>query len=166
MGKKARLTAFVFASFVLVGLAVGGYWLVRKTEPESCSICQREIHPQSRAVIEANGKREATCCARCALTFAKQAHTSIRLVQVTDYNTLKPLAPDQAYFVEGSRLVLCESHKPMLDQTRHPFIRVFDRCEPSLYAFARREDAEAFARDNDGTVVRLADVMKRVETRP
>ncbi len=136
------------------------------TQPENCSICQRAIHAQSRAVIEVDGKRERVCCARCAFTFEEQKHKQIRLVEVTDYNSTKPLAPENAYFVEGSRIVLCEEHEPLLDQTKHPYGRVFDRCEPSVYAFARPEDAEAFARENGGRMVRLPDILKEVESKP
>ena len=166
MGKKAKVAAFGLSAFVLLALAAGGYWLLRRTEPDICRICQREIHAQSRAIVEMDGKRERVCCVRCELTLEVQQHKPVRLMEVTDYASTKPLSPAAAYFVEGSRIVLCEKHEPLLDETKQPHPRVFDRCEPSLYAFARREDAEAFARENGGFVLRLADVMKEVEGKP
>lgn len=163
---KGKLTRLILSGLVLAALAAGGYWLLRRTAPETCRICQRQIHAQARAVLEQAGKREPVCCARCALTLGQQRGERVRLVEVTDYNSGQPLAPEAAYFVEGSRIVLCEKHEPLLDQTKHPYPRVFDRCEPSLYAFARREDAEAFAARQGGTVLRLPEILQEVERRP
>jgi hypothetical protein len=114
-----------------------------------------------------DGRRAAVCCIRCGLTEAHQTGKPVQLVEVTDYASLRPLHPDSAYYVEGSRIVLCEPHgREMLDQTKHAYRRVFDRCEPSAYAFARREDAEAFARANGGVVVRWEDLRKEIESKP
>jgi hypothetical protein len=167
MGKKAKVITVMLSSLVLVVLAAGGYWLVRRTEPERCTFCKRDIHAQSRAVALVSGKREALCCVRCGLTEAHQLGKPIQLVEATDYVSSRPLNPDSAYYVEGSRIVLCEPHgHEMLDQTKHPYGRVFDRCEPSTYAFARRVDAEAFARENSGVVLRWDDLRKEIGSKP
>lgn len=166
MGKKVKATAYLLSGLILLALAAGGYWLLRRTQPDTCTICRREIHAQSRALIAVNGKQERVCCVRCSLTYETQRHKPVRLLEVSDYVTTKPLDPNAAYYVEGSRIVLCERHEPILDETKQPHPRTFDRCEPSLYAFARREDAEAFARENGGVLVRLADFMKEVEAKP
>ena len=163
---KGKVTPLILSCLVLVALAGGGYWLLQRTAPETCGICQRQIHAQARAVLEQAGKREPVCCARCALTRGQQRHEPVRLVEVTDYNSGRPLAPEAAYFVEGSRVILCEKHEPLLDQTKHPYPRVFDRCEPSLYAFARREDAEWFAASQGGRVLRLPQLLEEVKPRP
>lgn len=166
MGKKAKAAAYVLSGLVLLALAAGGYWLLRRTEPDTCRICRREIHAQSRAVIEMDGRRERVCCVRCQMTLQIQQRKPVRLMEVSDYVSTKPLSPAAAYFVEGSRVVLCETHEPLLDETKQPHLKTFDRCEPSVYAFARREDADAFAREKGGRVLRLADVMKEVEAKP
>ena len=167
MGSTAKTVTFVLSSLILMALAAGGYWLLRRTEPERCFICQRDIHAQSRAAIVADGERKALCCLRCGLTQSHQVGKPIHLAEVTDYRTSRPLKPDSAFYVEGSRIVLCEPHgHEIFDQTKHPYGRIFDRCEPSTYAFARREDAEAFARENGGVVLRWADLRKEVESQP
>ncbi len=163
---RGKVTAFIVSGLVLAALAVGGYWVLQQTAPDTCRICQRPIHAEARAVIEVDGQREPVCCARCALTLRQQEHRPVRLVEVTDYVTRRPLAPESAYFVEGSQVVLCEKHEPLLDETKHPQARVFDRCVPSLYAFARREEAEAFAGANGGAVRRLDELLREVATRP
>jgi hypothetical protein len=163
---KEKLTGAIVVGLLLVGFATAGYWLIRHGGHEECSVCRREIHAQSRAVVEVDGKREAVCCARCAVTLAQQRGKSVRLIQVADYSTERMLRPEAAFYVEGSRIVLCEKHEPMMDPTKHAMERVFDRCEPSLYAFARRADADEFARQNGGTVITAEQVLREVQNRP
>lgn len=160
---RGKITAILWSIVVLTTLSLVGYWLLRKTEPDICRICRREIHAQSRAVIEEDGRRETVCCVRCALTLARQQGASVRLVEVNDYVTGQPINPATAFYVEGSRVVLCEKHEPMLlDPTKHPYGRVFDRCEPSIYAFARRDQAEAFAARHGGSLRTLAELLKGI----
>lgn len=166
MSRATKITALVSTVVLFAAVAVAGYWLLKRTAPPACTICQREIHAQSRAVIELDGRQVPVCCSRCAFTFEEQKHKPIRLVEVTDYVSKQPLQPDAAYFVEGSRIVLCSKHEPLLDQTKHPYSPVFDRCVPSLYAFARREEAESFASQNGGVVLRLPELLEEVTPRP
>jgi len=163
---KERLTGAIVVALLLVGLAAAGYWMIRHGGHEECSVCRREIHAQSRAVVEVNGQREALCCARCAVTLARQRGKSVRLIEVADYSSERMLRPQDAYYVEGSRVVLCAKHEPMLDPTKHAMERVFDRCEPSLYAFARRAEADRFAQQNGGTVLTAEQILREVQTRP
>lgn len=162
-----QIFSLLFSALVVAALALGGYWLVRRTEPQGkCSICQRDIHAEARAVMEVEGKREPVCCARCALTLARQQQKPVKLVEVTDYGTRQPLSPEAAYYVEGSDVILCGKHEPFLNQRKQPYEQVFDRCVPSLYAFARRENAEAFATKNGGAVRRWSQLLKEVEAQP
>jgi hypothetical protein len=151
---------------LVAALALAGYWYLQRTQPEQCRICQRPIHAQARAVIEENGRREAVCCVRCAFRQSEQQQVAIRLLEVTDYVSGRQLAPEGAYYVEGSRIVLCERHEPLVDETKHAHERVFDRCAPSLYAFAREEQARDFAAENGGVVRRLPQVFKEIEGQP
>jgi hypothetical protein len=163
---KQKLTGAILAGVLLVGLVAGGFWLLQRRAPEVCNICQREIHAQSRAVMEANGKREPVCCVRCALTLARQRGKSVKLVEVTDYLTERALRPEDAFYVEGSRIVLCEKHEPVMDPTKQAMERVFDRCVPSLYAFSSRADAEEFTRQNGGAVLTAAQVLQEDRPQP
>jgi hypothetical protein len=160
------LTGAIVVALLLVGLAAAGFWFLRYGGHEECSVCRREIHAQSRAIAEVNEERESLCCARCAITLARQRGRSVRLVQVADYSSERMMRPEDAFYVEGSRIVLCARHEPMLDPTKHAMDRVFDRCEPSLFAFARRADADAFAQQNGGTVLTAERVLREVQTQP
>ena len=159
---KSILSKTVMSIVVLAIFATAGYWLLQRTTPTECKVCRREIHAAARAVIEVDGKQEAVCCVRCAITRDEQEQKPIRLVEVTDYLRHTSLAPKDAFYVEGSGIVLCQSHELHMDETKHAQARVFDRCEPSVYAFARREEAVAFAAENGGVVLSLAELMKEV----
>ena len=163
---KSILSKSVMSIVVLALLTAGGYWLLQRTAPAECKVCRREIHAAARAVIEVDGKQEAVCCVRCAMTLDEQEQKTVRLVEVTDYLRHTSLAPKDAFYVEGSRIVLCLSHEAHMDETKHTQARVFDRCEPSVYAFAHREEAEAFAAQNGGVVLGLADLMKEIPATP
>ena len=163
---KFILTKIVLSIAVLALVAAAGYWLLQRTAPTECKVCRREIHAAARAVIEVDGKKEAVCCVRCAMTRDEQEQKPVRLVEVTDYIRHKALAPNDAFYVEGSRVVLCLSHEQHMDETKRAQARVFDRCEPSVYAFARREEADAFAAENGGRVLSLVDLMKEIPATP
>ena len=163
---KSILFKVVLSIVVLALLTAGGYWLLQQTEPGVCKVCRRGIHAASRAVIEVDGKQEAVCCVRCAMTLDEQEKKPVRLVEVTDYVSLRPLAPKDAFYVEGSRVVLCISHEVHMDETKHAQAQIFDRCEPSVYAFARREQAESFAAQNGGVVLGLGELMQELSTTP
>lgn len=167
MKGKAKVTGFVLSGLFLVALAAGGYWLLWETRPQRCPICERNIHAPARAVVQFDGWRAPVCCIRCGLTHNIQVGKPGKLLEVTEYNTLRPLKPESAFYVEGPRFSLCDPHEnPLLDEAKHPYGRVFDRCEPSTYAFVRREDAEKFARENGGTVLQWADLLKEVQAKP
>jgi len=163
---KRKLVGLLLRVIVLGVLAGTGYWLLRRTESNTCRICQRPIHAEVQAVIKVDGKREPVCCARRAITFSQQRNRPICLVEVTDYVSRTPRAPQVAYFVQDSRIIVYEKHEPLVDQSKHPYPRVFDRCVPSLSAFARREDAEAFVKQNGRLVLRLSQLIKEVKSAP
>lgn len=167
MSKRTKALTIILSGLFLVAIAAGGYWLLRETTPEICVICQRNIHAHSRAVLLLGKERVAVCCVRCGITHNVQVGKPGELVEVTDFLSNKPMKPDAAFYVEGSQVSLCEAHEgALIDQTKHPYGRVFDRCEPSTYAFAKREDAEAFARKNGGKVLAWEELKREVEVRP
>lgn len=167
MGTRAKTTTFLLTGVFLIAVATGGLWMLRKTQPPVCPICERTIHPQARAVVRVNGLRTPVCCIRCGLTHNVQVGKPGQLLEVTEYYSLQPMKPESAFYVEGPRFSLCDPHEhPMVDDTKHPYARIFDRCEPSTYAFARRDEAEKFARENGGTVLSWDELKKEVEPTP
>ena len=167
MSRRPRAATLILSGLFLAAIAAGGYWLLRETQPQVCPICRRDIHARSRAVLLLGKERAAVCCVRCGITHNVQIGKPGQLVEVTEYLSDKPMKPDAAFYVEGSRISLCDPHQSgLVDQSKHPYQRIFDRCEPSTYAFARREDALAFARENGGKVLSWEELRKEVETTP
>lgn len=160
MTKRAWITTAVLV--VMAGLVAAGYRVMANREDTFCGFCHRSIHPNSKVVAEIDGRRRTVCCARCALNEGLQEKKPVRLISVTDYISGGSLAPEKAYFVDGSRKVLCTHDAAMVDESKHAEQMTFDRCFPGTYAFAHREDAEAFVRENGGTVLQLEKLMQEV----
>lgn len=150
------------ALLAIAGLVGAGYYVMVNRENKFCGFCHRSVHPNTKVVAEIDGRRRTVCCARCAITEAYQETKPLRLIAVTDYVSGKDLDPKQAYFVEGSHRVLCAHNEAMVDESKHVQPMTYDRCFPGTYAFARREDAEAFERENGGTVLRLEKLLQGV----
>ncbi len=162
MKRADKVGYAVLGGVLVVLLAAGWFFGLRRHNGDVCGICQRQINPRARVTLQIGGQRKEACCARCAITEALQERRPVRLIRVTDFATGSPLAPDRAWFVDGSRAVLCSHDQPMFDESKHAEHLAFDRCSPGAYAFARREDAEAFARENGGVILRLAQLMEGV----
>ncbi len=156
----------IFGALILAALALafaGGYWYTyREATNTICGFCRRPINPHARVVAEIGSRRKNVCCARCAITEAAQQKKPVRLISVSDWSTGKTLVPGQAWFVEGSRRILCNHDAPHMDATMTPEQMAFDRCSPGAYAFATKEQAEDFARANGGLVRRLSDMLAGV----
>jgi hypothetical protein len=158
--KTTTLTVFLSALF-LVAVAAGGYWILRETKPEACPICQRSIHAHSSAVVFIAGKRVRVCCIRCGITHNFQVGQPGDIVEVTDFLSDRPMKPENALYVEGSEMSMCDPHgSGLVDESKHSYVRIFDRCEPSTYAFAKREDAESFVRKNGGKLLSWEELRK------
>jgi hypothetical protein len=160
MAKRAWITTVVLV--VLAGLVAAGYRLMFNREEAFCGFCHRSIHANTKVVAEIDGRRRTVCCARCAISEAYQEKKPVRLIAVTDYVSSKSLDPKQAYFVDGSRKVLCSHDEAMVDESKQIHEMTYDRCFPGTYAFAHREDAEAFVRENGGTVLQFQQLMQGV----
>ena len=164
MTKRAVITSVL--GLVVVGLLGLSYYHLMVNQSEVfCGFCHRPIHAHARVLAEIGGRRITVCCARCAITEAFQEKKTVRLIEVTDYVSGNTLKPEHAYFVEGSRKVLCDHDAPMFDETKRLQPMTFDRCSPGAYAFARREDAAAFTQENGGVVLQLNEMIRGVNGR-
>ena len=157
-----RFLIIAAAGLALVALVVGGFRVVANREESFCGFCLRPIHANTKVIAEIDGRRRTVCCARCAISEAYQEKKAVRLIEVTDYVTSKSVDPEKAYFVDGSNKVLCNHDAAMLDESRQAHQMTYDRCFPGTYAFAIREDAEAFVRESGGSIVQLQTLMQGV----
>lgn len=167
MSKHTKTLTLLLSVLVLGAIAGGGLWILRETKPEMCEICQRSIHPHSSAVVVIGGKHVRVCCIRCGITHNFQVGKPGEVASVTEFLSDEQMDPGDAFYVEGSQVSMCDPHNSsMVDETKHPYHRVFDRCEPSTYAFAKQEDAETFVRTNGGKLLTWGELKKEVEIKP
>jgi len=148
---------------IATGLIGGGYWTVQRPAEATCGICQRHINQRARVVAEIGGRRRVVCCAHCARTEGLQEGKPVRLIEVTDYPTGQKLNPQEAWYVDGSRVMACEHKMAITDETKHVEQMVFDRCSPGTFAFRDHKAADEFVAENGGVVLGAAQFMGEVQ---
>lgn len=162
MAKKASMIGILV--LLIAGALVGaGYWRMHRQAAEYCGYCQRHIMPNARVVAEIGGERRAACCAHCALSEARQEHKPVKILEVTDYDSGKTLKPQSAWYVDGSRVVVCAHDTMKTDESKHAGHLAFDRCAPGTLAFATREAAESFMAKNGGTLHSFGELLQEVQ---
>jgi hypothetical protein len=160
--KSKPLCAAVIALAVVAGALAGGWYVLRRQPPAFCQISGRPIHANMITYAEVDGKKVYACCARCVLTLAEETGKTVRILEVTDYATGRRLAARDAYFVDGSEAHICAGPRLEVDESRTPYYRIFDRCEPSVLGFASEQRAREFAAQHGGAVKRLDQLMQEV----
>lgn len=156
MGRRAFLGALVVVLLAAVGYA--GWRLVEQRDQRLCHACQRPIHPVAATTARVDGKIAHFCCPACALSEHRQSARRIDITSLTDYPTALRLSPANAYLVRGSDAHPCTHGQTTRGEYDRPLQVTFDRCWPSLVAFASRARAVAFARQHGGDVLAFADV--------
>ena len=157
---NSRHVALTVILLAIAGAATFGWFrYVAHPAPVACGYCRRPLHANSMVTAEIAGKRTVACCARCAISEANQQHKPIRLIEVHDYRTGKGLSPAGAWFVEGSRVTVCEHDMANMSEHKDMPDMVFDRCSPGTLAFASKPEADAFVAQNGGTVLSFDQLM-------
>ena len=139
---------------VVFGALVGqGCQVFRSADASQCSACKRPIHAHSKTIADENGRSRVFCCPACALSEHTQIGRPITITRLTSYLTGEPLVPEVSYVVKGSDVNMCIRTEDIISPDKRPANLQFDRCAPSLYAFARRNEAVQFAREHGGEVM-------------
>jgi hypothetical protein len=142
--------------FTVLALGYAGWSALRP--PDGCYACRRAIHEHARTVALVNGHSRQFCCPACALSQHEQAGKPVAITRLTSYLTGKPLLPVEAYLVRGSSVNMCARTQEIIDAEKRPADLRYDRCAPSLIAFARQDEAAAFAREHGGEVLSFREV--------
>jgi hypothetical protein len=120
--------------------------------PAHCAVCDRaECQAVAFRVTLPAGRKVETCCARCGLHYLN-ANSAATRAEATDFPTGHWMDAGAAYYVSGSDVHPCASMKTQRDAQGCCVFKGYDRCLPSLVAFANEADARSFARQNGGTV--------------
>lgn len=150
-GRQQLLGLGIVLAFAL-GIGYAGWRMWNPSRVVACQACGRAIHANMRTVAYLGDQREMFCCPTCALSAGTQTHQPVRFVQLADYNTGHLLRPADAFAVEGSDVIPCVRSHEMLNGDGQPVPMEFDRCSPSIIAFANRTAAERFASEHGGKV--------------
>lgn len=155
----------ILAAAVILALAVGLAYYFWPAQEQLCPVCQRPIHrATSYYVTLGNGKTVELCCPRCGLRFQEDGG-DVRSVKVTDYESGKQLDPDKAVYVEGSSVhPCCTQEEIMKDQAGMEYERTWDRCLPSVIAFASKEAARRFQTQNGGELRTHEQLLAEIRT--
>ena len=156
-----RSDRFRIFGFVLVGAVVAAIVVACSRHAAECGQCGRaecknlafDIHLKSGKVVQ-------TCCPRCGLHYLADQRPEITSLGVKDFDTAKRLDATAAFYVEGSDVHPCSAMAgpaPM-DERGCCMKTVYDRCLPSVLAFASKGKAEAFADDHGGSVRTFAEL--------
>ena len=157
---NSRHIVLTLIVLVVAGAAAFGWFrFVVHSTPVACGYCNRPLHANSMVTAEIAGKRTQACCARCAISEANQQHKPIRLIEVHDYRTGNGISPTSAWFVEGSRVTVCEHDMANMSEHKDMPDMVFDRCSPGTLAFASKPEADAFVAQNGGAVLSFGQLM-------
>lgn len=129
-----------------------------------CPICQRHQHGDSGVKLEVKGEGVIeACCLSCGLSYGRQISKAVTIISVTNHETGKPLAPANATFVVGSDVSSCTHDARQLRVEGEALPVQWDRCLPSVLAFAGRESAEAFQRQHDGTMRSFQELQQQAD---
>ncbi|MGH9868709.1 MAG: hypothetical protein ACREAA_11175 [Candidatus Polarisedimenticolia bacterium] len=120
-----------------------------------CDVCGRDECAGLAFRIEyADGGAQETCCPRCGSHALAEAGGRVpaRLL-ARDFATGKPVDAHAARYVEGSDVEHCRTMNEQRRQELH-----YDRCLPSLIAFASEEQALSFVREHGGRLRTFEDL--------
>ncbi|MCG3150132.1 MAG: hypothetical protein PCFJNLEI_03610 [Verrucomicrobiae bacterium] len=121
--------------------------------PSQCSVCEREECKGLTFRITLPAKKTVeTCCARCGLHYLAGS-SAAQKAEATDFSTGKWIDATTASYVSGSDVHPCATVNAQRDAQGCCVFKGYDRCLPSLVAFAKDTDAQAFARQRGGEVV-------------
>jgi hypothetical protein len=143
----------VVGVLILAILGYAGWRSFRYSNADECYACKRPIHAHSKTAAVVNGHARLFCCPACALSQHEQMGKPIQVTQLTSFLSGKALAPENAYVVKGSNVNMCERTHELIQEDKRPADLHYDRCAPSLIAFAQRSEALEFAREHGGEVV-------------
>jgi hypothetical protein len=161
MSRAQRIFGLCIVLVLTLGLGYAGWRMKSPADVTACQACGRPVHADMRTVAFVGKQREVFCCPTCALSAGAQMHQPVRFAQLADYKTGHALKPADAFAVEGSDLVPCVRSHEMLNRDGQPVPMDFDRCSPSIIAFADLASAERFAADHGGKVDRFLKILAR-----
>jgi len=127
-----------------------------------CAVCNRaECRSMAFRITLKNGRTVETCCPRCGLHYLEANHVAARKLEATDFATGRWIDAEQAIYVSASDVHPCATSENRLDPQGCCLTKAYDRCLPSLVAFAEKDQAEAFQKNHGGQLVAFQQIAKK-----
>lgn len=124
-----------------------------------CAVCERdECKGLAFRVTLENGKSVETCCPRCALHYLETNHQQARQMEATDFTTGHWLDASRAIYISESDVHPCATLETRRDPQGCCMLKTYDRCLPSLVAFAAKDQAAAFQKVHGGKLVAFQEI--------
>jgi hypothetical protein len=153
VGVTVICMAALLGYFVWTGKIAGG--------KPVCEVCKRVIHTEtSFKIVRADGSMQATCCPRCGLAAVIQ--NGGRALEAVDFTSKRRIGAAEAIYLEGSDIMECCSETGFRSDEGAYQKLTYDRCMPSLLAFARREDAEVVRQKHGGRIINFEEARLSV----
>lgn len=161
--RRSRMGALVGLVVICVAALLGYFVWAGKIAGGKpvCGVCKRVIHTEtSFKIVQSDGSMKATCCPRCGLTAIIQ--NGGRATEAVDFSSKKRIGAAEAIYLEGSDIMECCTDTGFrADEGAYQKME-YDRCMPSLLAFARREDAETVRQKHGGQIISFEEARQSV----
>ena len=152
MAHRSQTFLLVLSLLTIVGCHRG---------PAHCRVCDRdECKGLVFRIKMPAGQTVETCCPRCGLHFLASNSTA-QGAEATDFATGQWLDASKASYVSGSDVKACAMPETRRDAQGCCAFKGYDRCLPSLIAFANTTNAQAFARQHGGTIQTWPELLRR-----
>jgi hypothetical protein len=153
--------AALLAVAVLAFTGYAGWTYVTTRDQRFCSACRRPVHAASVTHARVDGREAVFCCPACALSERRQSSQRVEILSLTEFTSGATLSPRDAFLVRGSDAHTCGHGEYARGEYDRPVQVSFDRCSPSLLAFASRARAAQFSREHGGQVLPFGEFAAR-----
>jgi hypothetical protein len=151
MEHRSQTIALIFVTLLLLAGCTRG--------AKVCAVCQREeCKAMAFRVTLESGKTVETCCPRCGLHYVQTMKRAARSFEATDFATGQWMDATKATFVSDSDVKGCAMPSARRDAQGCCLYVAYDRCLPSLVAFADRAAAVEFQKLHGGDLVAFAEL--------
>lgn len=155
----------IAAILAIVGVALLAYRWEAPRQPDLCQVCSRPIPQQTAYRMETAQGAIHACCPRCALHDMIDHPGRVRRAWATDFDSRRLIRAETAYYDEGGDVQYCtHGHELMEREPQGVRVRVYDRCLPTLVAFATRDEAETYRQQHGGRVLTYTEAVESVRT--
>ena len=164
MARRLVFSASMLVVAILVGAAVLHYESGRLGP--FCQVCGRAVHAGMGYRLELAARSEIACCPRCAMHYDLSHPGTVKQAYARDFYTQAEILAEKAFYVEGGNEVYCAHVQPLdRKEAQGSAVLVYDRCTPSLVAFATEDGANKYRAKHGGRLLNYADARESVRER-